>query len=55
MKDDALKVVSAFNIPDKTIQAPIAGIPSTRAPWAYYPQPQQKGDSKVLKRISAKL
>ncbi|XP_040207028.1 acyl-coenzyme A oxidase-like protein [Rana temporaria] len=55
VKDDALKVVSAFNIPDKTIQAPIAGIPSTRAPWAYYPQPQQKGDSKVLKRITAKL
>ncbi|XP_018428522.1 PREDICTED: acyl-coenzyme A oxidase-like protein [Nanorana parkeri] len=55
VKDDALKVVSAFNIPDNTIQAPIAGIPNPRAPWAYYPQPHQERDSKVPKKISAKL
>ncbi|KAM5163279.1 acyl-coenzyme A oxidase-like protein [Mantella aurantiaca] len=55
VKDDALKVVSAFNIPDNTIQAPIAGISNPRAQWGYYPQPQQEGDSKVLKKINAKL
>nr|DBA26995.1 TPA: hypothetical protein GDO54_011179 [Pyxicephalus adspersus] len=55
VKDDALKVVSAFNIPDNTIQAPIAGIPNPRAHWAYYPPPQQEGDSNVSKKINAKL
>ncbi|XP_075720579.1 acyl-coenzyme A oxidase-like protein [Rhinoderma darwinii] len=54
VKDDALKVVSAFNIPRDTIQAPIAGIPNPRAQWAYYPQPKED-DHKVPRKISAKL
>ncbi|XP_069462944.1 acyl-coenzyme A oxidase-like protein isoform X1 [Ambystoma mexicanum] len=40
VKDDALKVVAAFNIPHNSIQAPIAGIPNPRAQWAFYPQPR---------------
>ncbi|KAM5143171.1 acyl-coenzyme A oxidase-like protein isoform 2-T2 [Callospermophilus lateralis] len=37
VKDDALRVVSAFNIPHTSLHAPIAGIPSPRAAWAFYP------------------
>ncbi|XP_063774157.1 acyl-coenzyme A oxidase-like protein isoform X1 [Pseudophryne corroboree] len=55
VKDDALKVVSAFNIPHNTIQAPIAGIPNPRAQWAYYPKPQRAGESQVPRKASAKL
>ncbi|KAM8947067.1 acyl-coenzyme A oxidase-like protein [Pelodytes ibericus] len=57
VKDDALKVVSAFNIPHNSIQAPIAGIPNPRAKWAYYPQPRQedKGGSRAASKIGAKL
>ncbi|KAG9484070.1 hypothetical protein GDO78_009787 [Eleutherodactylus coqui] len=51
VKDDALKVISAFNIPRDTIHAPIAGIPNPRAQWAYYPQPKEDNPRK----ISAKL
>ncbi|XP_069625304.1 acyl-coenzyme A oxidase-like protein [Ranitomeya imitator] len=54
VKDDALKVVSAFNIPRDTIQAPIAGIPNPKAQWAYYPQPKED-DQNVPRKISAKL
>ncbi|KAM9316780.1 acyl-coenzyme A oxidase-like protein [Gastrophryne carolinensis] len=55
VKDDALKVVSAFNIPDNMVQAPIAGVPNPRAQWAYYPRPQQEDSSKVPSRVRAKL
>ncbi|KAM4804734.1 acyl-coenzyme A oxidase-like protein [Urocitellus parryii] len=37
VKDDALRVVSAFNIPHTSLHAPIAGIPSPHAAWAFYP------------------
>ncbi|OCT79749.1 acyl-coenzyme A oxidase-like protein [Xenopus laevis] len=53
VKDDALKVVSAFNIPHKIIQAPIAGILNPRAKWAYYPQYDENGE--MAANISAKL
>lgn len=39
VKDDALKVISAFNIPHTNLHAPIAGIPNPRAAWAFYPAP----------------
>ncbi|MEE6474891.1 hypothetical protein FKM82_010527 [Ascaphus truei] len=57
VKDDALKVVSAFNIPHNSIQAPIAGIPNPKAKWAYYPLPEQEDnrDSRVPSKINAKL
>lgn len=38
VKDDALKVISAFNIPH-TIGAPIAGISNPGAAEAFYPAP----------------
>ncbi|XP_071457927.1 acyl-coenzyme A oxidase-like protein isoform X3 [Marmota flaviventris] len=37
VKDDALRVISAFNIPHTSLHAPIAGIPSPHAAWAFYP------------------
>ncbi|XP_077884439.1 acyl-coenzyme A oxidase-like protein isoform X4 [Ictidomys tridecemlineatus] len=37
VKDDALRVVSAFNIPHTSLHAPIAGIPTPHAAWAFYP------------------
>lgn len=40
VKEDALKVVSDFNMPSCCIQAPIAGVPNSRAPWGFYPQPK---------------
>ncbi|XP_045406049.1 acyl-coenzyme A oxidase-like protein isoform X3 [Lemur catta] len=39
VKDDALRVISAFNIPHTNVHAPIAGIPNPRAAWAFYPAP----------------
>ncbi|XP_072102993.1 acyl-coenzyme A oxidase-like protein isoform X1 [Mobula birostris] len=39
VKDDALTVLSAFNIPSVTVHAPIAGIANPRATWAFYPKP----------------
>lgn len=39
LKDDALKVISAFNIPHTNLHAPIAGVLSSRAAWAFYPAP----------------
>ncbi|XP_007957610.2 acyl-coenzyme A oxidase-like protein [Orycteropus afer afer] len=41
VKDDALRVISAFNIPHTSLHAPIAGIPNPRAAWAFYPEPLQ--------------
>ncbi|XP_011376181.1 acyl-coenzyme A oxidase-like protein [Pteropus vampyrus] len=39
VKDDALRVISAFNIPHAFLHAPIAGIANPRATWAFYPAP----------------
>uniref|UniRef100_UPI003AB0B3B0 acyl-coenzyme A oxidase-like protein n=1 Tax=Centroberyx gerrardi TaxID=166262 RepID=UPI003AB0B3B0 len=39
VKDEALKVVSDFNLPSCCIQAPIAGIANPRAQWAFYSPP----------------
>uniref|UniRef100_A0A668A8M4 Acyl-coenzyme A oxidase n=2 Tax=Myripristis murdjan TaxID=586833 RepID=A0A668A8M4_9TELE len=39
VKDEALKVVSDFNVPSCCIQAPIAGIANPRAQWAFYSPP----------------
>ncbi|KAE8601315.1 hypothetical protein XENTR_v10013630 [Xenopus tropicalis] len=55
VKDDALKVVSAFNIPHNIVQAPIAGIPNPRAKWAYYPEQDEDGENKKASWINAKL
>ncbi|EDL28211.1 acyl-coenzyme A oxidase-like protein [Mus musculus] len=41
VKDDALKVISAFNIPHITIRAPKTGIPNPGAAEAAYPAPMQ--------------
>ncbi|XP_075418784.1 acyl-coenzyme A oxidase-like protein [Tenrec ecaudatus] len=41
VKNDALRVISAFNIPHTSLHAPIAGIPNPRVPWAFYPEPLQ--------------
>lgn len=41
VKDDSLKVISAFNIPHTTIHAPTAGIPNTGAAEAFSPAPTQ--------------
>ncbi|CAH1262784.1 ACOXL [Branchiostoma lanceolatum] len=35
----ALFIVEAFHTPRISVHAPIAGVPSTKAPWAYYPEP----------------
>ncbi|XP_057599346.1 acyl-coenzyme A oxidase-like protein [Hippopotamus amphibius kiboko] len=40
VKDDALRVISAFNILHISLHAPIAGIVNPMAPWAFYPAPQ---------------
>ncbi|XP_027630790.1 acyl-coenzyme A oxidase-like protein [Tupaia chinensis] len=41
VKDEALRVISAFNIPQSSLHAPVAGVPNPRAPWAFYPEPLQ--------------
>ncbi|KAM7079175.1 LOW QUALITY PROTEIN: acyl-coenzyme A oxidase-like protein [Molossus nigricans] len=41
VKDDALRVISAFNIPHTYLHAPIAGITNPLATWAFYPAPRQ--------------
>uniref|UniRef100_A0A452U4Y9 Acyl-coenzyme A oxidase n=2 Tax=Ursus maritimus TaxID=29073 RepID=A0A452U4Y9_URSMA len=41
VKDDALRVISAFNIPHTSLHAPIAGITNAQASWAFYPAPLQ--------------
>lgn len=40
VKDEALKVVSDFNVPSCCIQAPIAGVANPRAEWAFYSAPE---------------
>ncbi|MBN3309054.1 ACOXL protein, partial [Amia calva] len=39
VKDEALNVVSDFNIPACCVQAPIAGVANPRAEWAFYSPP----------------
>ncbi|XP_048452639.1 acyl-coenzyme A oxidase-like protein [Rhincodon typus] len=51
VKEDALTVLSAFNIPSATVHAPIAGIASPRATWAFYPQPQAKATLSARARL----
>ncbi|XP_060044417.1 acyl-coenzyme A oxidase-like protein [Erinaceus europaeus] len=57
VKDDALRVISAFNIPHTTLQAPIAGIANPLASWAFYPAPRQpeKAARPQLPKLAAKL
>ncbi|XP_030626194.1 acyl-coenzyme A oxidase-like protein isoform X1 [Chanos chanos] len=58
VKDEALKVVSDFNIPSCCIQAPIAGVTNPRATWAFYSIPEHPGDETSLlskHKINAKL
>uniref|UniRef100_A0A8C6E2X7 Acyl-coenzyme A oxidase n=2 Tax=Moschus moschiferus TaxID=68415 RepID=A0A8C6E2X7_MOSMO len=40
VKDDALRVISAFNISHASLHAPIAGIATPKAAWVLYPAPQ---------------
>ncbi|XP_078398769.1 acyl-coenzyme A oxidase-like protein isoform X2 [Cetorhinus maximus] len=56
-KEDALTVLTAFNIPATTVHAPIAGIPNPRATWAYYPHPRldHPGAAKATVLARAKL
>ncbi|KAK2852953.1 hypothetical protein Q7C36_008154 [Tachysurus vachellii] len=56
VKDDALKVVSDFNMPPCCIQAPIAGVPNSRASWGFYPQPESPGPQpQSQQRATSKL
>ncbi|XP_027410168.1 acyl-coenzyme A oxidase-like protein [Bos indicus x Bos taurus] len=40
VKDDALRVISAFNISHASLHAPIAGFANPNAAWVLYPAPQ---------------
>ncbi|TRY97605.1 hypothetical protein DNTS_004741, partial [Danionella cerebrum] len=51
VKDDALKLVEDFNIPPCCIQAPIAGVSSARAPWAFYPPPETSRSSQTISKL----
>ncbi|KAM8932415.1 acyl-coenzyme A oxidase-like protein isoform 3-T3 [Lycaon pictus] len=59
VKDDALRVISAFNIPDTSLHAPIAGITNAKAAWAFYPAPLQpeprEGARSQRRKLEAKL
>ncbi|XP_039087609.1 acyl-coenzyme A oxidase-like protein [Hyaena hyaena] len=59
VKDDALRVISAFNIPHTSLHAPIAGITNDRAAWAFYPAPPQprarEGARSQRPKLGAKL
>ncbi|XP_074253064.1 acyl-coenzyme A oxidase-like protein isoform X3 [Saimiri boliviensis] len=59
LKDDALRVIAAFNIPHTNLHAPIAGISNPRAAWAFYPAPLQpvarEGARSQLPKLGAKL
>ena len=46
-KEHALEVVTAFRTPANCLHAPIAGVPTDRAHWAYYPDPQPSAKSKL--------
>uniref|UniRef100_A0A2K5CXE8 Uncharacterized protein n=1 Tax=Aotus nancymaae TaxID=37293 RepID=A0A2K5CXE8_AOTNA len=56
LKDDALRVIAAFNIPHTNLHAPIAGISNPRA---FYPAPLQpvarEGALSQLPKLGAKL
>ncbi|XP_077629582.1 acyl-coenzyme A oxidase-like protein isoform X2 [Crocuta crocuta] len=59
VKDDALRVISAFNIPRTSLHAPIAGITNDQAAWAFYPAPPQprarEGARSQRPKLGAKL
>uniref|UniRef100_A0ABI7ZND6 Acyl-coenzyme A oxidase n=1 Tax=Felis catus TaxID=9685 RepID=A0ABI7ZND6_FELCA len=59
VKDDALRVISAFNIPHTSLHAPIAGITNAQAAWAFYPAPPQtqarEGARSQRPKLGAKL
>ncbi|XP_047710413.1 acyl-coenzyme A oxidase-like protein [Prionailurus viverrinus] len=59
VKDDALRVISAFNIPHTSLHAPIAGITNAQAAWAFYPAPPQpqarEGARSRRPKLGAKL
>ncbi|KAI1896967.1 hypothetical protein AGOR_G00100360 [Albula goreensis] len=52
VKDDALKVVSDFNIPSCCVQAPIAGVANPRAEWAFYLAPEHPDQPQEPKTLS---
>lgn len=41
VKDNVLRVISAFNIPHTSLHARIAGITHPLATWAFYTAPRQ--------------
>ncbi|XP_025782995.1 LOW QUALITY PROTEIN: acyl-coenzyme A oxidase-like protein [Puma concolor] len=59
VKDDALRVISAFNIPHTSLHAPIAGITNAQAAWPFYPAPPQpqarEGARSQRPKLGAKL
>ncbi|XP_030777408.1 acyl-coenzyme A oxidase-like protein [Rhinopithecus roxellana] len=59
VKDDALRVIPAFNIPHTNLHAPIAGISNPRSAWAFYPAPLQplprEGARSQRPKLGAKL
>ncbi|XP_045302871.1 acyl-coenzyme A oxidase-like protein [Leopardus geoffroyi] len=59
VKDNALRVISAFNIPHTSLHAPIAGITNAQAAWAFYPAPPQpqarEGARSQRPKLGAKL
>ncbi|XP_072878820.1 acyl-coenzyme A oxidase-like protein [Chlorocebus sabaeus] len=59
VKDDALRVIPAFNIPHTNLHAPIAGISNPRFAWAFYPAPLQplprEGARSQRPKLGAKL
>lgn len=54
VKNDALRVTSAFNIPHTFLHAPIAGISNPLAAWAFYPAPLQPGAGEGARSPRAK-
>uniref|UniRef100_A0A8C9I454 Acyl-coenzyme A oxidase n=1 Tax=Piliocolobus tephrosceles TaxID=591936 RepID=A0A8C9I454_9PRIM len=59
VKDDALRVIPAFNIPHTNLHAPIAGISNPRSAWAFYPAPLEplprEGARSQRPKLGAKL
>ncbi|KAM9053149.1 LOW QUALITY PROTEIN: acyl-coenzyme A oxidase-like protein [Megaptera novaeangliae] len=59
LKDDALRGISAFNIPHTSLHASIAGIADPMASWAFYPAPQhplaREGARSPRPKLGAKL
>ncbi|KAM5253551.1 LOW QUALITY PROTEIN: acyl-coenzyme A oxidase-like protein [Hipposideros larvatus] len=54
VRDDALRVISTFNIPHTSLHAPIAGIINPLAAWAFYPAPPQPGAGEGARSPRAK-